>query len=204
MNCFSACSSTPAVPCAPEAMFAPGGEEQHPPAERAWAPLDQAPRTHGARSILRSRWWCTRDGGVGCARSAGRSTPQPYRLFRFCSVTAPRTRPSEAKPSKRCGWSARSRVGVEQACDLSHGGSQGFKSPHLHPATDDQQQRWSSLVSGVGSRPHKRFGSRAERAAKLHPYWQELLEPVGKVIVWLWCSEVMAARRSGNRCLVYA
>jgi hypothetical protein len=29
----------------------------------------------------------------------------------------------------------------------SHGGSQGFKSPHLHPTTDDQRKRWSSLDS---------------------------------------------------------
>jgi hypothetical protein len=26
----------------------------------------------------------------------------------------------------------------------SHGGSQGFKSPHLHPTRDDQRKRWSS------------------------------------------------------------
>jgi hypothetical protein len=30
----------------------------------------------------------------------------------------------------------------------SHGGSQGFKSPHLHPTTDDQRKRWSSSSSG--------------------------------------------------------
>jgi hypothetical protein len=30
----------------------------------------------------------------------------------------------------------------------SHGGSQGFKSPHLHPHPDDQRKRWSSSGSG--------------------------------------------------------
>jgi hypothetical protein len=33
------------------------------------------------------------------------------------------------------------------AADYSHGGSQGFKSPHLHPTPDDQRKRRSSGLS---------------------------------------------------------
>jgi hypothetical protein len=36
----------------------------------------------------------------------------------------------------------------EHTFDPSHGGSQGFKSPHLHPTPDDQRKRWSSSGSG--------------------------------------------------------
>ena len=35
---------------------------------------------------------------------------------------------------------------IELTFDPSHGGSQGFKSPHLHPTTDDQRKRWLSLA----------------------------------------------------------
>jgi hypothetical protein len=46
----------------------------------------------------------------------------------------------------------------------SHGGSQGFKSPHLHPTLDDQRNRWSSSRPGpAGDGPP----SRARLAAPL-------------------------------------
>jgi hypothetical protein len=45
---------------------------------------------------------------------------------------------------------------------ISHGGSQGFKSPHLHPTTGDQRHRWSSLVGGSFSRPSEPVRT---------PYW---------------------------------
>jgi len=76
---------------------------------------------------------------------------------------------------------------------ISHGGSQGFKSPHLHP-TDDQRKRWSSLCSvsrGATARrmrtPYylavpamgtalllKDFGSSVQRDGGRHPLWQNV------------------------------
>ena len=54
------------------------------------------------------------------------------------------------------------RRSTDHPTSLSHGGSQGFKSPHLHPHPDDQRKRWSSSGSG-GPRPRLRRWAHTER-----------------------------------------
>jgi hypothetical protein len=69
------------------------------------------------------------------------------------------TLPLTVRSELRKRWSAQ-----RWAVTYSHGGSQGFKSPHLHPTTDDQRYRWSSSRPGRARGPHN--GWRAPNCAR--------------------------------------
>jgi hypothetical protein len=56
-------------------------------------------------------------------------------LLSFSLVTSPLT---VVRELRRC------RLAWRSSPTRSHGGSRGFKSPHLHPQPDDQHKRWSS------------------------------------------------------------
>ena len=113
--------------------------------------------TAGTASVHRARTAspsASRRRGERGPRVAGwRSGPanrSPSLAIRSSSVTEPGGQPARKRLARAHRSSGTihpaSHGGVAQPgrAPPSHGGSQGFKSPHLHPTRDDQRKRWSS------------------------------------------------------------
>jgi len=89
-----------------------------------------------------------RDQGPRLGPRWGRIRSEDHGQQRIATVSRPRRSAAVSKHSPRST--------AYPDC-LSHGGSQGFKSPHLHPTTDDQQNAGHRHIRGRPRPAYRRY-----------------------------------------------
>jgi hypothetical protein len=134
-------------------------------------------------------------------RGSERPRPQEGNPPSSRHLTSPLTVPCELR---RC------RLAWRSPPTRSHGGSQGFKSPHLHPQTSRSERRRSS-VGGAHRVPGPRWGREhsRNRSTTAAPWWRwadQLWHPsgysLGELAMLAWRSS-RRSRRLGRstRCI---
>ena len=108
------------------------------PGNRPHRPGQPAPTPQPDRHVVLTRPW----GHIGATPAGPPGTT---------AVNAVSRRPRSADRFRGRCWSAR------HPGSLSHGGSQGFKSPHLHPTTDDQQNAGHRHIRGRPRPAYRRY-----------------------------------------------